>query len=107
MATSAQIIAHREDIKQSNRPSYPPKAGRLQLQLLANADERGGQKSMWTVSVLGQSPRELRDGASGFGVSPDGTHVAFSPGGASDYVREIWVMGSQVGQQCSLRDVRG
>ena len=53
-------------------------------QLLADAYEPGGHKSMWTVSVLGQSPRELREGASGFEVSPDGTHIAFSPLGASD-----------------------
>jgi serine/threonine protein kinase/DNA-binding winged helix-turn-helix (wHTH) protein/Tol biopolymer transport system component len=64
-------------------------------QLLANANEEGGQKSMWTVSMLGQSPRELREGASGFEVSPDGTRIAFSPRGTSDDVREIWVMGSQ------------
>jgi len=64
-------------------------------QLLAHALEIGGQKSMWTVSVLGQSPQELREGAVGWEVSPDGTHIAFSPSGASDYMREIWVMGSQ------------
>ena len=34
---------------------------------------------MWTVPVLGQSARELRDGAGGFEVSPDGTHIAFTP----------------------------
>jgi len=65
-------------------------------QLLADANEQGGHKSMWTVSVLGQSPRELREGAGGFGVSPDGTHIAFGlyiP--QTDYAREIWVMGSQ------------
>ena len=49
---------------------------------------------MWTVSVLGQSPRQLREDASGFGVSADGTHIAFRPSGAKDYT-EIWVMGSQ------------
>ncbi len=43
-------------------------------QLLADAYELGRRKSMWAVSVLGQSPRELREGASGFEVSPDGTH---------------------------------
>jgi len=64
-------------------------------QLLAGAGEPGGHKSMWTVSVLGQSQRQLREGALGFGVSPDGTHIAFSPRGASDDTREIWVMGSQ------------
>jgi eukaryotic-like serine/threonine-protein kinase len=64
-------------------------------QLLADIYEPGGQKSMWTISVLGQSIRELREGALGFEVSPDGTHIAFGPPGASDYSREIWVMGSQ------------
>jgi len=64
-------------------------------QLLADADEPGGNTSMWAVSMLGQSPRELLEGASGFEVSPDGTHIALSPRGASDNVREIWVMGSQ------------
>ena len=63
-------------------------------QLLANAIQRGGQMSMWTVSLLGQSPRELREGGSGFEVSPDGSQIAFSPQGLED-VREIWVMGSQ------------
>jgi serine/threonine protein kinase len=60
-------------------------------QLLADAYELGVQKSMWTVSLLGQSPRELREGAAGFGISPDGSRIAFS--GAND--REIWVIGSQ------------
>jgi serine/threonine protein kinase/Tol biopolymer transport system component len=64
-------------------------------QLLVNALEVGGRKSMWTVSVLGQSPRQLREGASGYEVSPDGTRIAFSPRGSADYVREIWVMGNQ------------
>jgi Tol biopolymer transport system component len=74
-------------------------------QLLANTYEVGGQKSMWTASVLGQSARKLREGALGFAVSPDGTRIAFSPlgtsgdvfspFGTSGDVREIWVMGSQ------------
>ncbi len=65
-------------------------------QLLANKWEPdGGRKSTWTVSVLGQSPRKLREDAVGLEVSPDGTHIAFSPLGGSDNMREIWVMGSQ------------
>jgi serine/threonine protein kinase/Tol biopolymer transport system component len=64
-------------------------------QLLANANEPGGKKSIWTVSLLGQSPRELREGAFGFEVSPDGTHIAFGLIGAFQYTREIWVMGRQ------------
>jgi Tol biopolymer transport system component len=84
-------------------------------QLLAHANEPGGHQSMWTVSVLGPSTRELREGAAGFGVSPDGTHIAFSPSGTTDDVREIWVMGIQgdnsqkvlaVGENESLGSVR-
>ena len=63
-------------------------------QLLADGVEPG-HHSMWTVSELGQTPRELREGALGFEVSPDGTHIAFSPLGMGDELREIWVMGSQ------------
>jgi Tol biopolymer transport system component len=51
---------------------------------------------MWTVSVLGQSPRKLRDDAVGFGVSPDGAEVAFTvrPLNTSTFdpsTREIWI----------------
>ena len=66
-------------------------------QLLAFAYEPGGRRaSMWTVSVLGQSARELREGAAGMAVSPDGTRIAFipQPGGTAED-RELWVMGSQ------------
>jgi eukaryotic-like serine/threonine-protein kinase len=69
-------------------------------QLLADTWEPGGHGSIWAVSVLGQSPRELRQGAVagtvGGVVSPDGTRIAFGPAlGSSDLGREIWVMGSQ------------
>jgi len=63
-------------------------------QLLADASD--GHQSTWTVSLLGQSPRELREGAMGIEVSPDGTHIAFTPAMFSDEgFREIWVMSSQ------------
>jgi DNA-binding winged helix-turn-helix (wHTH) protein/Tol biopolymer transport system component len=70
-------------------------------QVLADANEPGGRKSIWTVSVLGQYARELREDASGFEASPDGTRIAFGPPGPFnsvrtwDPVREIWVMGSR------------
>ena len=69
---------------------------------------------MWTVSVLGQSARELCDGAGAVEVSPDGTRIAFTPLGASGDFREIWVMGSQgdnpqkvlaLGENASLQTV--
>ncbi len=64
-------------------------------QLLADVFEPGRHKSIWTVSLVGQSPKELREGAVGLGVSPDGAHISFSPLGDSDDPREIWVMGVQ------------
>jgi Tol biopolymer transport system component len=65
-------------------------------QLLAHAYQAGGVGSMWTVSMLGMSPRELREAVGAWGaVSPDGTRIAFSPLEASGEIRELWVMGSQ------------
>jgi len=63
--------------------------------LLADGWEPSGHKDMWTVSVLGQSARRLRDDAVGFDVSPDGTQIVFTPAETSNLMREIWVMGSQ------------
>ena len=64
-------------------------------QLLASAYQPGGHQSTWTVPVLGQSPRELREGAVGYEVSPAGMQIAFTPAAGWGYAREIWVMGSQ------------
>jgi eukaryotic-like serine/threonine-protein kinase len=65
-------------------------------QLLATTSEPGGRQKIWTVSVLEQSPRELREGSGAWEVSPDGMRIALSPeSGPSGEVREIWVMGSQ------------
>jgi Tol biopolymer transport system component len=64
-------------------------------QLLADAAQLGTHHSMWTVSIVGQSPRELREGVGAWEVSPAGTRIAFSPGMVPEQVREIWVMDSQ------------
>ena len=49
---------------------------------------------MWTISMLGQSARKLREEAEAQDVSPDGEHIAFFPAhGLTDH--EIWVMSSQ------------
>ena len=64
-------------------------------QLLAHTNEPGGHRSIWTFSVVGQSPQELRQRALPWDVSPDGAHIAFSPLGVSNNSHEIWVMGSQ------------
>jgi eukaryotic-like serine/threonine-protein kinase len=68
-----------------------------QLLAFAYTWQQGGEASAWAVSVLGQSGRELRDRAAPWGVSPDGTHIAFSPvrGSTVEPRRELWVMGGQ------------
>ena len=62
-------------------------------QLLADTAGAAAHHSMWTVSILGRSPRELREGAGAYEVSPDGRSIVFSPGVAPEEFDEIWVMG--------------
>ena len=54
--------------------------------------------SIWIVSVLGGSPRKLRDSAVPYSISPDGSLISFgtNPGRLGD--REIWVMQPDGGQ---------
>jgi eukaryotic-like serine/threonine-protein kinase len=47
-------------------------------QLLVDTAGPPAQHSMWTVSVLGQSARELREAAGGWEVSPDGKRLAYT-----------------------------
>jgi serine/threonine protein kinase/Tol biopolymer transport system component len=63
-------------------------------QLLVEAFEPGGHKSIWVFSMLGQSPRELREGVTAMEVSPDGTRIVFGPFVEPGW-REIWVMGRE------------
>ncbi len=49
--------------------------------------------SIWVGSVLGASPRKLRDGALAFSVSPDGSQIAFGTNRRRDAEREVRVMG--------------
>jgi eukaryotic-like serine/threonine-protein kinase len=64
--------------------------------ILANAQQSGSHFSVWVVSVLGGTAREIRDEAIGWAVSPDGTQVAFTSGATmySNAGREIWLMGA-------------
>ncbi|MBV9303969.1 MAG: serine/threonine-protein kinase [Acidobacteriaceae bacterium] len=77
--------------------SWFPDRSRLLVHLGAPVlDEAGGPGSTWAVSVLGRSPRQLRESAWGWEVSPDGARIAFSPLRASNGdAREIWVMDNQ------------
>lgn len=63
-------------------------------QLLAHSKQNDDRANMWVISVMGHSAHGLREGAQGWGVSPDGRRIAFSPSQPFDNFREIWVMDS-------------
>jgi Tol biopolymer transport system component len=50
--------------------------------------------SIWAVSLLGGAPRKLRDDASAWSISPDGSLVAFTTRTGRAGNREIWLMRS-------------
>jgi Tol biopolymer transport system component len=60
-------------------------------QLLGHSRQSDDRGSMWTLSVMGQSFRELRRDAWAWQVSPDGAHIAFSPKQPFEDFHEIWV----------------
>jgi serine/threonine protein kinase/Tol biopolymer transport system component len=63
--------------------------------LLVSAIEPAGlQGSLWIVSILGGTPRELRENAVGASVSPDGSRIAFTSGLNSEGTHELWLMGA-------------
>jgi DNA-binding winged helix-turn-helix (wHTH) protein/Tol biopolymer transport system component len=62
-------------------------------ELLAHSQGADGHGSLWSISTMGPSTRELQSDAHGWGISPDGKRIAFSPNGSIS--PEIWVMDSQ------------
>ena len=62
---------------------------------IATCIEAGQGVSGWVVSVMGGPPHKLRDDASPWAVSPDGTLIAFGTGAGFTRYREIWLMGAQ------------
>ncbi len=56
----------------------------------------GRPVSLWSVPVLGGAPQELvEDVYDGYGISPDGSTIAFSRAPSAFGGREIWLMGPQ------------
>src|SRR5205807_10426782 len=49
--------------------------------------------SIWVVSALGGAPRKIRDEATAWSVSPDGSKVVFTTNTGSLGDREVWLMG--------------
>jgi eukaryotic-like serine/threonine-protein kinase len=62
--------------------------------ILATAAEPGHSPALWTVSVLGGVPRELRRDAARASVSPDGSLVSFLSDFTEDVAHSIWLMGA-------------
>jgi Tol biopolymer transport system component/DNA-binding winged helix-turn-helix (wHTH) protein len=48
--------------------------------------------SIWTVSLVGATPRRLRSEAVAYAISPDGASVAFGTNKGDQGEREIWLM---------------
>jgi serine/threonine protein kinase/dipeptidyl aminopeptidase/acylaminoacyl peptidase len=67
---------------------------------LANAVPRGlgpqdvssDVTSIWVVSLLGGAPRKVRDKATAYSLSPDGTFISFGANNGRQGDREIWLM---------------
>jgi serine/threonine protein kinase/Tol biopolymer transport system component len=49
--------------------------------------------SVWVVSALGGAPHKIRDDATAWSVSPDGSKVVFTTNTGSLGDREVWLMG--------------
>jgi eukaryotic-like serine/threonine-protein kinase len=60
--------------------------------IMVTGSQHGEPAGIWVISVLGGSPRKLRDNAVQPAVSPDGSRVAFLAGSDSGAPSEIWVM---------------
>src|SRR6202011_2428912 len=62
---------------------------------LTNAAVPGGSTSIWMVSLLGRAPRKIRDDATAWSVSPDGSQIVFTAVPGLFGSREIWLMTSE------------
>ncbi|HSY32781.1 MAG TPA: protein kinase [Verrucomicrobiae bacterium] len=62
--------------------------------IMATAADPGHPPALWTVSVLGGAPRELRRDAAHASVSPDGSLVSFLSDFTEDAAHSIWLMGA-------------
>jgi|SRR5579863_4509930 len=63
-----------------------------ETELLADAGSYV-QQSIWVVSILGRTPRQLRDDGYVNSVSPDGSLIAITTGVRRAGSAEIWLMG--------------
>src|SRR4029077_10711366 len=66
--------------------------------------ESSQTSSIWTVSVEGGAPRQLRDHALAWSVSPDGSLIALGANKGKYGDRELWLMGASGEQARKLFD---
>jgi Tol biopolymer transport system component len=74
---------------------------------LSGADTGRGdshESSIWIASVLGESPRKLRDNAFAYSLSPDGSLISFTTNKGMRGDREILLMGPSGDQTRKLFD---
>jgi Tol biopolymer transport system component len=69
---------------------------------LTNAAVPGGSTSIWMVSLLGRAPRKIRDDATAWSVSPDGSQIVFTAVPGLFGPREIWLMTTEEEQARKL-----
>jgi serine/threonine protein kinase/Tol biopolymer transport system component len=60
--------------------------------ILASGERGGSSSSIWLISILGGSPRKLRDDAAAPVASPDGSLIAFLGDLEADAAHGIWLM---------------
>lgn len=96
-----QNVAIADDLR-TGPVSWFPDGNRL---LAVRGKWPGGSPGLWSLSMLGGSPRKLIDDVEEGAVSPDGSQVAFVRG---DYEhQEIWVMQSDGDQPRKIFGEKG
>src|ERR1700730_8401195 len=62
---------------------------------VANATMPDGSSSIWIASLFGRAPRKMRDDATAWSVSPDGSQIAFTAVPGLFGWHEVWLMTSE------------
>jgi Tol biopolymer transport system component len=75
--------------------------------LVGGVAGEGESSSLWNVSILGGTPRKLKEGSESGTVSPDGTKIAFLKGDEKFNSSQLWLMNADGTQERKLYDIAG
>ncbi len=75
--------------------------------LVGGVAGEGESSSLWNVSILGGTPRKLKEGSESGTVSPDGTKIAFLTGDEKFNSSQLWLMNADGSQERKLYDIVG